>query len=117
MRKTVRAQLPSNAVADSETALGYLVSLDGWDLFGEGRHTGSPEVVQQNLTRRAGWGLHAVQAHTVITAGHTGLNEGVGTQLEFLVADLLHLCDALGMDFEQVTEQARVHYDGDITIY
>jgi hypothetical protein len=46
-----------------------------------------------------------------------GLNEGVGQQLEYLVADLLHACDALGMDFERVTEQARVHYDNDIVIY
>jgi hypothetical protein len=64
------------------------------------------DVSDDNLTR-AGWAFAAL--HTF--AGRTGVHgENPATALGDLLADIRHLCDALGVDYSEVDANGAGHY-------
>ena len=101
------ARVPAGT-ADADTALGYLLDQD-WDLLGTPEDTDDPAEIRKNNTRRAGWALRAVKGYADITSDGAR-SEPVGDQIRYLVSDLAHLCDALGMDFGATAEQALRNY-------
>lgn len=64
--------------------------------------------------KRAAWGLEAVETY----AARTGLDispsaDGVETAISDLLADLQHVADREGLDFADMVERARNHYEAE----
>lgn len=64
--------------------------------------------------KRAAWGLEAVETY----AARTGLDispsaDGVETAISDLLADLHHVADREGLDFADMVERARNHYEAE----
>lgn len=95
--------------ADAETALGYLLDLD-WDLLGTPKGDGLAVDIRKNNSRRAGWALCGVKGYSDITTRDGARGEPVGQQMVRLAADLVHLCDALGVDFRGLADYAFRNY-------
>jgi hypothetical protein len=107
------AKVPAG-VADADTALGYLLAQD-WDLLGSPQDSDDPEIICKDNTRRAGWALRGIKGYADITCENGARTEPVGEQVKFLLGDLAHLCDALGMDFEEAVQYAlRTYYRAEI---
>ena len=67
--------------------------------------------IADNNAIRAGFAATAVKAF----ADRTGLNtEDMDTTLGDLLADLMHLCDALGLPFADMVERAHHHHDPEL---
>ncbi len=108
-----RAKIPNLAgpLADSmelnDTFEG-LVTQD-WDGDGDWRYTVDVAAdIQHNNTRRAGFAMHAVHAFLQRVRGDDE------AAIRDLLCDLMHLCDALGLDFDSEVEAGRVNYDTEV---
>ena len=66
---------------------------------------------QADNETRASWGLAALRAYVHRVRAYGDPPE---TVLNGLVADLRHLCDLLGLDFEDVLYGSHNHYDREV---
>lgn len=71
----------------------------------------SPEAQVQDNTRRAGFTVPALRAFSDTVRLH---GEDVDTVISDLLGDLLHLCDALGHDFDALLERGCSHYEAEV---
>lgn len=80
---------------------------EDWDGDGDFRYDVTPEAVQHDNTRRAGFALTALLAYSTY---------GVDADciISDLLSDLRHLCDALGEDFDTESERGARHYAAEI---
>lgn len=64
-------------------------------------------TIRPKNRERAAWARLGIDAF----ADCTGVSdEDFGTKASDFLADLLHLCDQLGYDFDDLLRRARVHY-------
>ena len=80
---------------------------ENWDGDGDFREGITPEAVQHNNTRRAGFALTAL-----LTYAEFGVD--AETIICDLLSDLRHLCDALGEDFDTESARGERHYAAEI---
>ncbi|OLT46670.1 hypothetical protein BJF87_22390 [Gordonia sp. CNJ-863] len=73
--------------------------------------TGYHSEHTHNLVR-AGFALAALRAYAQCTGAYD--QSSTGTALSDLCGDLGHLCDVLGLDWDQLVEAGRYHYDHEI---
>jgi len=77
--------------------------------FAEASH---PESIRENNVLRASYAATAVVAYGLRTReGHSTDSE---TLLTDLLGDFLHLCDLLGLSFDDLEAQARSHYEPEL---
>jgi hypothetical protein len=81
----------------------------GWDGDGRFRDCDSAQDITHDNTRRAGFALAALSAYADRTGGLAG--EPVEQKMVDLLGDLMHLADALWMDFDYLTERAVAQYE------
>lgn len=86
-------------------------------LFG-GRHRHlhdglTEDEIRDDNNTRAAWGAIALLAFTARTFGDAA-GEDWETLVGDLMADLMHLCDALGVDFDEMVEKGRSHYEPEL---
>lgn len=72
---------------------------------------GTPEAIEADNTQRAAWGLAACEAFVDETFGGDADAESLGLVMGDLLADLMHLADAFGLDFDALIEKARFNYE------
>lgn len=101
-----RAQAPADP-SDVEALLA--ANWDG-DGAGQWRNDDSPH----DNTRRAGFAGQAVIAYADATRHGTGSEVDVPEVIGDLLGDLRHLCDALGLDFDALSEDGRERYDAEL---
>lgn len=97
-----RAQAPADP-SDVEALLAA-----NWDGDGQWRDDDSPH----DNTRRAGFAGQALITYADVT--RSGTSEDPSTVIGDLLGDLRHLCDALGLDFDALSEDGREHYDAEL---
>lgn len=68
---------------------------------------------QRDNGARAGWAARGLAAYAVHLGGAT-LTEEISVAAGDLLADLRHLFDALGLDWDGALESAEVHYRAEI---
>ncbi|TDC92373.1 hypothetical protein E1161_13455 [Saccharopolyspora aridisoli] len=84
------------------------------DFDGEGDmlYGNSPEDHVHDNSRRAGFAVPALEAFTETTRLH---GENIDLVVADLLADLLHLCDALSLDFDELVKRGYEHYSAEVT--
>jgi hypothetical protein len=75
------------------------------------RVSGEPDDVRQDNLRRAGWAAVAVVA---FAGRSSGPDEPLDEVVSDLVADLMHLADALGLSYEGLHDRGRRSYLADL---
>lgn len=98
-----RAKTPEGIDQD-DTNLDDLLAAH-WDGEGQWRYDDSAH----DNTRRAGFALAALGGYRAVVG-----DEEPATVIGDLLGDLRHLCDALGLDFEDLVEAGRFHYDAEL---
>lgn len=88
---------------------------DFYDGDGEMRYHAAPADVTHDNGRRAGFAITGLVAY----ARRTGLlsrgnDEDPETAFGDLLADLRHLADALGVDYDEIDEHGQVHYEAEL---
>ena len=73
----------------------------------------APNAAEPDPTARAGFALSALLDHNLTTTGGNRKETGEDT-MRGLIADLLHLADALQLDFDTVVEAARILYRDEV---
>lgn len=68
------------------------------------------EGIRTDNNMRASWGALALITFVDRTLGG-GDGEDWGTCIGDLLADLMHLCDALDVDFDEMVDRGRMHYE------
>lgn len=74
---------------------------------------GTPEGSKRDNNLRAAWALLGLTAFAERTFGRPE-NEPFETLIPDLIADLLHLCDAVHLDVEEALEKGRGHYEAEV---
>lgn len=89
-------------------------SLDLSALDGDGdmRYDDTPEANRHDNTRRAGLALTAVQGYA---SACNEDNEAPETVISDLLGDLRHLCNAVGLDFDALSDHGGWHYQAEVT--
>ncbi len=93
--------------AGCDLAVSVLSSLD-WDGDGEMRYSIEPEDLKHDNRRRAGFALVALHAYAKRLGGAE--REEAETHFGDLLGDMIHLADALEIDFEGAMNKARGNY-------
>jgi hypothetical protein len=121
-RPTGRAALPMEIDSDqepltledrdaaAELTVSDLTALD-WDGSGSFIGGGALESITHDNTRRAGFALHGVEAYADVTGGIA--SEGMMMMLTDLLGDMMHLADALGVDFFELVRRGGYRYEAE----
>lgn len=76
--------------------------------------TGSPSHIRDEDYRADNTARASFAAQALVTfVERVGENE-MGTNVSDLLGDLMHLCDALDIDFDEAVEKGRWHYEAEI---
>ena len=102
-----RSVLPHPASDPDETFLHELV-----EPRREDNEDQDAAVVRDENDDRAARALQGVTAYAQLT--YFGAGEGLTTVMGDLLGDLRHACDALGLNWENVTTHGRAHYDEEL---
>jgi hypothetical protein len=109
------AVLPGYGLTDEERdnpgelTVAELTALD-WEGDGTLRNNhGDLADAQHDNTARAGFALRGVAAFSERVGGTD--SEPVDQQIGDLLGDLMHLADALDLDFDYLVSRGRFHYD------
>lgn len=84
-----------------------------WNGDGKPRDGREPADLRHNNTRFAGFGVAALAAYAERVGGIDG--EPAEQVIRDLLADLRHLADALGEDFDYLAERAEERYREEVT--
>jgi len=76
-----------------------------------GEHLDGADTVEDNSVR-AGFAATAVKAFAKRVGTHDW--EDMETNLSDLLCDLMHLCNALGISFEDMVSRGAFHYDAEL---
>ncbi len=99
------------AVEDAaEVSVSDLATLN-WDGDGGWQGGHDAEARRHNNTRLAGLALQALKTYAEVWGGL--LSEPAEQQMRDLLSNLMHLADALGVEFEYLVSQARENYDAE----
>jgi hypothetical protein len=107
-----RPDRPADLHASELAALAQWFDGDGLMRFGS-----TEETARHDNTRRAGFAATAVVQFAIGTgqwspAGRE--DDEVTSCLVFLLSNLRHLCDALGLDYRELARIARARYDREL---
>jgi hypothetical protein len=109
MSRETRAELPERvAHYPGELSVRTLSGM-AWPVD-HGIASSDPEQVRRTNTCRAGDALFALNAYAV---RNLALTDSGPDQMRLLLADLMHLADALRVDFDEQLEYARETYHED----
>lgn len=114
------AQLPADLVAavEGDDTAGEALTVSDlaaadWEGDGRARDRREPEDLTHNNTRFAGHALAALEAYTDRAGGIA--SEPSEQVMRDLLADLMHLADALGVRFDYLIGRAEQRYTEEIT--
>ncbi len=71
------------------------------------------DPAEKNL-RRAARSLRVLRAYAIECCGGRDDDEEYDTSVGDLLADLMHLCDLLGLDFDSACAMAAVHHEAEV---
>lgn len=110
---TFPADFGLNDLVDLRAAQTVAADLD----HGKGQSTlrfdGTPEGVKADNNLRAAWALKGLTEYVERTFGAPE-EEDFDTLIPDLMSDLLHLCDAVGVDIDQALYKARDQYEDEL---
>ena len=107
-----KAVLPGGPEENAdELKVTHLLTLP-WDGDGEMRDAADAESVRHDNTRRAGFAVAALEGYAERIGGAD--SEPVEQHIRDLLGDLRHLCDALGADFDELSNRGGGAYDDEI---
>lgn len=88
------------------------INLSALEGDGDMRYSDTPEANRHDNTRRAGFALAAVQEYARVC---NEADEEPEIVISDFLGDLRHLCDAVGLSFEALSDHGDWHYQAEVT--